>query len=74
MITVFVKIKSAYGVERVYPDCPITEIFAHIAKTTTLSENDLASIVKLGYQIKMRPRLQFAENVKGFLSLSIEGE
>jgi|LauGreDrversion4_2_1035121.scaffolds.fasta_scaffold93410_4 hypothetical protein len=63
MITVFIKVKSAYGVERVYPDCEITEIFASIAKTTTLSDNDLRAIEKLGYVIKMRPRLQFALHV-----------
>lgn len=51
MITVFVKINKHYGVERIYPACPVTEIFAELTKTKTLSDNDLAAIKKLGYEI-----------------------
>jgi hypothetical protein len=59
MITVFVKFNKHYGVERIYPDCPITEIFADIAKTKTLSENDLVNIEKLGYKIEVRPTVYY---------------
>ena len=51
MITVFVTIKNVYGREMVYPACAVTEIIASIAKTKTLSDNDLAAIKKLGYEI-----------------------
>jgi hypothetical protein len=54
MITVFIKVKNVYGSEKVYPDCPITEIFAELTKTKTLSDNDLSNITKLGYVIKVR--------------------
>jgi hypothetical protein len=54
MITVFIKIKSHYGVERIYPACPVTEIFAELTKTKTLSNNDLSAIEKLGYEIKIK--------------------
>ena len=60
MITVFIKIKSHYGVERIYPACPVTELFAELTKTKTLSDNDLAAIVKLGYEIKVQhERVQY---------------
>lgn len=54
MITVFVTIKNVYGKEMVYPACPVTEIIASIAKTKTLSDNDLAAIKKLGYEIAVK--------------------
>jgi hypothetical protein len=59
MITVYVKFKNVYGVEKVYPDCPVTEIFASIAKTKTLSENDLVAIEKLGYKIEVKPTIRY---------------
>jgi hypothetical protein len=52
MITVFVKIRSHYGVDRIYPDCPVSEIFSKMTKTKTLSPEDLSNIQKLGYVIK----------------------
>lgn len=64
MIKVYVKIKNVYGKELIYPDCPVTEIFASIAKTKTLSQYDLVDIKKLGYEISIRPKLQFSELVK----------
>jgi hypothetical protein len=53
MITVYVKIKNVYGVDKVYPDCPVTEIFAALTKTKTLSQDDLSNILKLGYKIQV---------------------
>jgi len=54
MITVFVTIKNVYGRELIYPACSVTEIIASIARTKTLSENDLSNIKKLGYDIKVK--------------------
>lgn len=53
MIKVFVMVRNVYGREMVYPACPVTEIIASIAKTKTLSDNDLSAIRKLGYEIKI---------------------
>ena len=53
MIKVFVKIKNVYGREMVYPACPVTEIIASIAKTKTLSQDDLFNMLKLGYEIQV---------------------
>jgi hypothetical protein len=52
MITIFVKIRSYYGVDRIYPDCPVSEIFSKMTKTKTLSPDDLSNIQKLGYKIE----------------------
>jgi hypothetical protein len=60
MITVMVSIKNVYGKELVYPACPITEVFAELTKTKTLSDNDLANILKLGYKIEVKSKYQFA--------------
>lgn len=61
MVTVFVRIQNVYGVDRIYPDCPITEIFASIAKTKTLSHNDLENIIKLGYKIEGRSKTVYKQ-------------
>lgn len=56
MVKVFVTIKNVYGRELVYPACPVTEIIASIARTKTLSDNDLDAIRKLGYEIAIKGR------------------
>lgn len=56
MIKVFVMVRNVYGREMVYPACPVTEIIASIAKTKTLSDNDLSAIRKLGYEIAVKER------------------
>lgn len=68
MIKVTVSIKNVYGKELIYPACPITEIFAELTKTKTLSDNDLANIIKLGYKIEVKPRFQFASQVSDLLT------
>ena len=54
MIRVFVTIKNVYGREMIYPACPVTEIIASIAKTKTLSDNDIGAMRKLGYDITVK--------------------
>jgi hypothetical protein len=62
MITVWVSIKNVYGKELVYPACPITEVFAELTKTKTLSDNDLANILKLGYKVIVTPKYNLETN------------
>lgn len=52
--TIYVKIKSHYGIDRVYPDCPVSAIFAEIAGNKTLCNNTIRSIRSLGYKILVR--------------------
>lgn len=66
MKIIFVKIKNNYGRDIVYPDCETSNIFASLAGTKTLSESDLALIEKLGYSIKLRPRLSFKSDALSF--------
>lgn len=54
MIRVFVTIKNVYGREMIYPACPVTEIIASIAKTKTLSDNDIGAMRNLGYDITVK--------------------
>jgi hypothetical protein len=71
MIKVFVKFTQHYGVERIYPDCPITAIFADIARTKTLSYNDISNIEKLGYKIEVRPTVNY-KSPCGRLTINLE--
>lgn len=52
--TIYVKIRNVYGTEKVYPDCPLSVKFAEIAKTKTLCENTIRSILGMGYKIEVR--------------------
>ena len=52
--TIYVRIKSHYGIDRVYPDCPVSAIFAEIAGNKTLCNNTIRSIRSLGYKILVR--------------------
>jgi len=52
--TIYVKIKSHYGTDRVYPDCPVSAIFAEMTGTKTFCHNDLRRIRSLGYKIEVR--------------------
>ena len=50
-----VKIKSVYGIDKVYPVCDKAIAFAEIAGTTTLTDDTVRSIKYLGYRIKVAP-------------------
>ena len=44
-------VKSIYGKELIYPMCKISNVFADIAKTKTLSIEVLRSLKAIGYTI-----------------------
>ena len=50
-LEIVVRIKTVYGVEKVYPVSPNAHLFADIAGTTTLRPSDLKAIQDLGYKI-----------------------
>ena len=54
MIKVFVMVRNIYGRDLIYPACPVSEIIASIAKSKTLSDNDIAAMKKLGYEIVVK--------------------
>lgn len=47
-----IKIKSVYGVKRIYPADEIAEKFTKLINTKTFSEEHLAIIKSLGYEIE----------------------
>jgi hypothetical protein len=48
---IIVMVRSVYGADKIYPVCTNAKLFADIAGTTTLREQDLRRIQKLGYVI-----------------------
>lgn len=46
-----VMIRRVYGVDKVYPVCDTAKIFADIAGSITLLEQDLVRIQQLGYKV-----------------------
>ena len=51
--TAYITIKNIYGVEKYYPSCKITETFARIAGTKTLSKEVLKEITSLNYKVEV---------------------
>lgn len=57
-----VQAKDNYGHTKYYPECEDAKVFAAIAGTTTLTEQTLRRIMKLGYKVKvMKQTNQFIE-------------
>ena len=48
-----IQIKTVYGVDKVYPACPTSAIFARMIGTKTLSDSALRDIAALGYNIEI---------------------
>ena len=48
-----VKIKSVYGIDKIYPVCDKAIAFANIADTVTLTDYTIAKIKLLGYRVKV---------------------
>ena len=56
-----VTIKNVYGKEMIYPANSVAQIFADIARQTTLSRDTLKQAQALGYKIEVnQPTLEFA--------------
>ena len=49
---IYVRVKDSFGTRRFYPECQVSQIFADIAGTTTLTDVVLKSIDKLGFKIE----------------------
>jgi len=46
-------IKNVYGNQLIYPKCDTSKAFSDIAKTKTLSIENLKTISQMGYQVKV---------------------
>lgn len=49
---IYVKVKDSFGTRRFYPECQVSQIFADIAGTTTLTDVVLKNIDQLGFKIE----------------------
>jgi hypothetical protein len=52
--SIIVSMRSQYGNDLVYPECPDARRFAAIANTATLTANTVEAIRQLGYEIKIK--------------------
>ena len=52
MNEITVRVREVYGQPKYYPECESAKVFASIAGTTTLTEQTLRRIMKLGYKVK----------------------
>ena len=50
-MTITVRIKNVYGNETIYPACKISEAFANIAGTRTLTRHVIEQIKAMGYAV-----------------------
>ena len=48
-----VTIKNVYGNQLIYPKCYISKAFSNIAKTKTLSIENLKTISSMGYHVEV---------------------
>ncbi len=56
MKEITVEIREVYGQTKYYPQCEDAKVFAAIACTTTLTEQTLRRVMKLGYKVKTLQR------------------
>jgi hypothetical protein len=56
MKEITVEIRDVYGKTKFYPYCEDAKVFARIAGTTTLSEQNIRRIMQLGYKVKSLQR------------------
>lgn len=49
--TIKIQIRNVYGNETIYPACPTSAFFCHLAKTRTITEEMLRLIRGQGYEI-----------------------
>ena len=57
-------IKNVYGNQLIYPNCDISKAFSNIAKTKTLSIQNLKTISKMGYDVEVVNETKIEELLK----------
>lgn len=51
-----IEVKDVYGNKTVYPACKLSESFAKLAGTKTLTHAALSIIESMGYTIELKPQ------------------
>lgn len=57
MKKITVKIKSVYGVDKIYPACEYSQIFCKLVRQSTLTQQDINYIKALGYEIQLEQKV-----------------
>ena len=57
-------IKNVYGNKLIYPNCDIAKAFSNIAKTKTLSIENLKTISQMGYDVEVVNETKIEELLK----------
>jgi len=50
-----VKVKSIYGIDKVYPECEEGQLLAQLTGKKTFTNDNLGLLKKLGYTFKVSP-------------------
>lgn len=53
--TITVRIRDQYGMDVIYPHCPVAHIFASMVGQKTLTKRDIGYIKDLGYSVIAAP-------------------
>lgn len=53
--TITVRIRDQYGMDVIYPHCPVSHIFASMVGQKTLTKRDIGYIKDLGYSVIAAP-------------------
>ena len=48
---IFVKVKSVYGVDRVYPACDVSELLAQLVGNKTFSREHVRILREIGFEL-----------------------
>ena len=55
-----VRVKNVYGIDKFYPACESSQIFATIAGTKTITDSDIKRIQQLGFRIQEAPTVELS--------------
>lgn len=53
---ILIEVREVYGNKTVYPACKVSEAFARLAGTKTLTHAALCIIESMGYLIELKPQ------------------
>jgi hypothetical protein len=48
-----VSIKNVYGIERIYPQCKISQSFSRLMRKRTFDREEIQEIKSMGYEIQV---------------------
>lgn len=52
--TLTVSVRSPYGVETIYPECPVSRLFCELLRQKTLTRENVETIKKLGFVFEVK--------------------